>query len=564
MSDPSDAEAQHLLDAYLDTLHAGRAPDRADLLRRRPDLESALDCLEALERLSAPDPDGPPTLAVGPGGADESHPSAAGPGSRVGKYELRRERGRGGMGVVFLAHDTELNRPVAVKMIVAGSLAGGELVRRFRVEARTLARLEHPQIVRVYDAGTFHGLPFLAMQFIDGPSLSEWLKENRPDAESSARLVAAVARAVAHLHRQDVVHRDLKPGNILLSFSGGPEASGGVDPRRDKPGGSRLNEAVPYVTDFGLAKLLTDDERATLSGAVVGTPGYMAPEQAAGKKEVGPAADVYALGAILYELLTGRPPFVGETALDTLLQVLDREPDPPRRLRPDVPEDLERVCLKCLEKAPERRFATAAEMADALEQFLKGEEVSGVRPTLAQRLRRWVWRQPALAARLAVLLVSVVLLQAQMPWIQDDRVRLIYWQVKGVLVLWVALAAVFQWLLRRPEWEEAIPYVWSAIDVLILSATLVLVNGVVSPLDIGFPLLIAASGLWFRERLVWFTAGFCAVAYLGLTAYVLAADKDTVAVRHPIFLAGLGVMGYIVSHQVRRVRTLSRYYEGRG
>jgi serine/threonine protein kinase len=272
-------------------------------------------------------------------------------------YRISRELGRGGMGVVYRAWQESLDRPVALKVILAAEYAGQEERHRFRAEAETAARLQHPNIVQVYDIGEHQGRPFFAMELVDGASVAQKSAGRRMPLHEAAVLIETVARAVDHAHQRRVIHRDLKPANVLLSTGG-----------------------TPKVTDFGLAKRLDRAAAHTQSGAVLGTPSYMAPEQAGGKaKYVGPAADVYALGAILYELVTGRPPFRAETTLETLLQVMSEEAVPPTQLRPDCPSDLEAICLKCLQKKPEQRYASAAALAEDLHCFLAGEPIQAPR-----------------------------------------------------------------------------------------------------------------------------------------------------------------------------------------
>jgi hypothetical protein len=293
-------------------------------------------------------------------------------------YDLIEPLGRGGMGVVFKARQRALGRVVALKQIAAGLDADlGELAR-FRIEAEAAARLKHPNIVAVFDVGEQDAVPFLAMELVEGGSLADRLKAGTIEPRQGAELVATLARAVQHAHDLGVVHRDLKPANILLAADG-----------------------TPKIADFGLAKRLDASAAQTGSGALLGTPQYMAPEQAGGR-DAGPSADIYALGAVLYECLTGRPPFQAATPLEALEQVRFLDPPLPSRLRPRLPRDLETVCLKCLEKEPRRRYASSAALADDLDRFLRGEPIEARPIGRGERIAKWIKRRPYQAA-LAVL-----------------------------------------------------------------------------------------------------------------------------------------------------------------
>jgi predicted Ser/Thr protein kinase len=316
-----------------------------------------------------------PTFAVI--SQDPTAPSGASSPARVryiGDYEVLSEIARGGMGVVYRARQISLNRPVALKMILAGQLASEADVRRFYLEAEAAANLDHPGIVPIYEIGEHEGQHFFSMGFVEGSSLSAKVANGPLPPREAAEFVRQVAESVQYAHEKGVIHRDLKPANVLLD-----------------------SQSQPKVTDFDLAKKLEGDSGLTHTGQVMGTPSYMPPEQAEGKN-VGPLADVYALGAILYCLLTGRPPFQAATPMDTLLQVVGQEPVPVRQLNATVPRDLETIALKCLEKDPGRRYASAAAFAEDLRRYLAGEPITARPVGPAERAWRWGRRHPAVAA----------------------------------------------------------------------------------------------------------------------------------------------------------------------
>jgi eukaryotic-like serine/threonine-protein kinase len=409
-------------------------------------IENCAVCQQALEGLMAANL----TLPLGPGesSTSDNHPTADGAGDFLRRlaelpdqatyatngcpappplgaaqpviagYEILGVLGQGGMGVVYRAWQIQLKRVVALKMISAGGQARANELARFRIEAEAAARLQHPNIVQVHDVGEVDSRPYLALEFVGGGSLADKLHGTPLPPRQAAQLLETLARTMHYAHQRGVLHRDLKPSNILLSEVS--DQAPVVARDQEIPPSLATDPlpptAVPKITDFGLAKLtIGGGSDQTHSGAILGTPSYMAPEQAAGKnKEISTAVDIYSLGAMLYELLTGRPPFSAETPLDTVLQVIEREPVAPSVLQPRVPRDLETICLKCLQKEPQRRYASAAELADDLRCFLRDQPIRARPIGQFQRTWRWCRRNPVVAGLLAFvgLLLAVLALGA--------------------------------------------------------------------------------------------------------------------------------------------------------
>ena len=299
-------------------------------------------------------------------------------------YYILGELGRGGMGVVYRARQIALNRVVAIKMILAGGHAGSEQLARFQAEAEAVAMLAHPNIVQVYDIGEQDGLPYFSLEFVDGTGLDRELGGKPQPEKKSAQLIETLARAMQFAHEHGIIHRDLKPANVLVTKNG-----------------------VPKISDFGLAKQLDTDSSQTRTGTIMGTPSYMAPEQGRGEK-VGPLADVYSLGSMLYEMITGRPPFVAATAVQTLMRLLKEEPVLPSRVKPNVSRDLETICLKCLQKDPHRRYASAGALAEDLHRFVAGEPILARPVSAPERLWRWCKRNPKIASLTAAVLMLLM------------------------------------------------------------------------------------------------------------------------------------------------------------
>ncbi len=458
------------------------------------------------------------------------------PGPCFGDYELLEEIARGGMGVVYRARQTSLNRVVALKMILAGEFASEQDVLRFQAEAQAAANLDHPGIVPIYEVGQHGGQHFFSMSFVEGHSLADAIAQGQILPDIAARIVRAVAVAVQYAHERGVIHRDLKPANVLID-----------------------SHNVPRVTDFGLAKRVGTDSNLTATGAIIGTPGYMAPEQASGAKDVGPPADIYSLGAILYALLTGEPPFRAGTDLDTILQVLEDEPVSPRRLNRAVDRNLETICLKCLEKDPRRRYDSAQDLAEDLHRYLEGEPIVARPVGIGGRLLRSARRNPALAATLIALslfyanhLFAYAVLQA------SGETREFHYFVTGLAFVWAAAATLFQYLVRRPHCGAAAIYGWAGMDVLLFTCLLMVADGPNSTILFAYLILVAGAALRFRVALVWFVTLLCMAAYLALVAdafwhrpHLMPPTKGMLP-----FLLGIMTMGLIGHFLLGRLRKL--------
>ena len=460
-----------------------------------------------------------------------------------GDYELLEEIARGGMGIVYRARQISMNRIVAIKMILAGQFASLREVRRFQTEAQAAGSLTHPNIVGIYEVGEQDGQHYYSMPFVEGKSLAElvesgqWLARDGTDA---ARLMVKISRAVQFAHQAGVLHRDLKPGNVLIGTDG--------DPR---------------VMDFGLAKQLKSDLRLTLTGSLLGTPGFMAPEQARSSGQSTAASDIYSLGAILYFLLTSRPPFVADSALDAMLLALESEAVKPRRINPLVSADLEHICLRCLEKRPEDRYASAGELADNLEHFLKGEPLSANAKALGPRLAGWGRRRPALAARFCTVALCLGII-ATAYQLHHHTTQAQHLAVISVLVLWLTVSFVCQRGLESERHANWIRLVWSAADLVALTALLLIVQAFNSPLLVLYPTLIAASGFWLRVSLVTTTTGMALLGYLILLLDCSRSLSAEIPFHwHLLAFVGIVVAGVSVAYLVNRVNVLTRFYEKR-
>jgi serine/threonine-protein kinase len=526
--DARDIRLAQLAGDLADQLRAGATPDVEAVLRDNADVADELrglwaamlvaDCVAASALSSS-------AAARGQADRDLDHPTTpygslsdrlhrAGSDSEavtLGDYELIAELGRGGMGVVYEARQTSLGRTVALKMILRGMTPSAADLARFRTEAESAARLDHPSIVPIYDVGEYQGQPFFTMKYVAGTTLAQRLAEGPLPPREAAALLAPICRAIHYAHERGVLHRDLKPSNILIDAEG-----------------------RPHVSDFGLAKRVEGEDRVTQTGAVLGTPSYMAPEQAAGTRgRLGPASDVYSLGTILYQMLTGRPPFQSASPVETVLMVLEQEPLPPRLLNPRADRELEMVALKCLQKPPELRYDTAGKLADDLEAYLADEPTAARSGIFSQVLARafrethhatvlenwgllWMWHSLAL--------LITCLLTSLLQW-RGTTSPLPY------LALWTAglgTWAMIFWTLRRRSGpvtfvERQIAHTWASSMIAI--ALLFVVEMILGlPVLTLSPVLALTSGMIFLVKAGTLTGQFyIQSAALFATALAMAA-----------------------------------------
>jgi serine/threonine-protein kinase len=456
-----------------------------------------------------------------------------------GEYEIVGELGRGAMGVVYRARQRELGREVALKLVHRHVAADPEAFARFQREARAASQVNDPGLVAVHEAGAHHGQWYIAMELVEGRGLDEVVGDGPLEARRAAELLADVARAVDRLHQAGIVHRDLKPGNVLIDPSGRPR-----------------------LTDFGLAKFEGDVGAASTGGTIVGTPAYLAPEQVTARfGPVGPRADVYGLGAILYELLTGRPPRGGtkdDSALRALVAAAEHVPIAPRALRPAIPVDLERVCLRCLERRPEDRYPSARALARDLEQFLSGQPTDAAPPGAVARLRRWARRRPALAVRLAGVAAfwGLALVDYAVLAVSSSG---FFGEVSLLLGGWAAFSLALERLARRRP--RAAAYLWAGADWVLFTAILLTGDGAASPMVVVYPLLVLVSASWLRERIVAFVTALALASYgvLVVDGASLRPDLTQPFDHHLLVAVTIVVTGSLVATQVRRTRNLLRY-----
>ncbi|MEO1617774.1 MAG: serine/threonine-protein kinase [Planctomycetota bacterium] len=478
----------------------------------------------------------------------------------AGKYQLLEELGRGGMGVVYRALDTHLKREVALKVIIAGEHSSGVQRERFRREAEMIARLKHPGIVQIYELGEVGNQPFLALELVTGPNLSQVTRSREQPVQWAALVTLQLSQAIHYAHQQSIIHRDLKPGNVLVSVADESET------QTDSELGSGefhdpalVDVPVTKITDFGLAKQLDSNEQMTHTGQAMGTPAYMSPEQAAGKvKEIGPATDIYALGVLLYEFLTGRPPLEGPDAVSTMIAVMERDPVSLRNIRRDVPRDLETICMKCLMKHPDDRYASVRDLGRDLEFFLAGEPILARPPNPWRRLSHWARNRPQLAI---CYLASIVCFGLHLMSKHILKVPFHTGEFAGyapfLFVGWAGLTTLFEVLARKFKRVGIGLYGFFGVTIVWMSVIFSFDEGPrTPPVPLYFALVSVSVLVLPKSSFIWFTTLLSVACYSALAFHAnLISGRGIVGPDEATgFVAGLIMVGICMQLILRRAK----------
>jgi serine/threonine protein kinase len=507
-------EFPDLLNDYLTVIQNGDVAEQQRLSQENPTLVAWTNCFQRLNAFAALVSD-----VTSPRELDREF-------IQFGQYELRGELGRGGMGVVYHAYQATLDRHVALKMLTGSVFFTAEQRRRFVQEARLIARIRHPHIVGIHEVGELGGQPFYTMELIAGESLASKLASGPLTVSHSIGLMIQIACAIEYLHQQGVLHRDIKPSNILLDKS-----------------------VEPCVVDFGLSRAMDEYHDPTVTGTILGTPSYMSPEQAAGRvREIDVRSDVYSLGAVLYEMLCGRPPFVAGSALDTVLQVLEREPLPLRHWNRLIPKDLEHICLRCLEKSPDRRYASVHEFVADLECIQRGERPNDQAHSLWVKASRWTRRYPSATYRLLGLIPTLLIIL--MRCAAEPTFWGFYQPIVICLSAWTLLSLIWEFCASQATAHRRLPFAFVVTDVVMLTAILHFVQGADGPFVAAYVLVVLMAGLLLDRRLVW-VAGLSSV--IGYACLVFSSGPLKYLHVPPIVATLLICCTVATDYQVRRL-----------
>ncbi len=544
-----DAEFQGLLVYYLEALARGETVDREQLQRDQPRyadsivefLENRAYLCDALAALQDPSQFSQPiTTSLNETRVDDQDSTWSLGRMRgaqfpveFGEYSLLSEIGRGGMGIVFKAEHRRLNRIVGLKVMREGELSSEEELARFRAEAETSAAINHPNIISIFEVGEAHGLTYFTMAHVDGENLSAMARRRCLSFKEAARIIARMANAVHAAHQCGIIHRDIKPSNILVDSGG-----------------------EPFLIDFGLAKGSRSNRGLTCTGQILGTPAYMSPEQARGEK-LSAASDIYSLGAVLYELATGQPPFSGPTPVDILLQVLNLEPPTPRKVNPHVPRALDTIISSAMAKAPAERYDSARSLEGDLRRFILDEPIETTRPTLLERANIWWRREPVLVSHLSGILAALLIVLVSLAF-RNHLASNATW-VLSLLTMWALGSCLLQRVSVVDRYQTAAFWGWAAFDVLIYTTLIYIAETPRALLLVGYPMMIAASGLYYRARFVVFVTTLCIAGFLLLLATVpeSLAEKPEYCI---IYISGLIVLALCLIAMIRRVRGLADYF----